>query len=1359
MEPRDDPRRQVQPPSPLPSSSSSYLLKDISNFKTPKNPSKIPRTPSTKSDAKFFTAQKATPSSMASRRKMSAAAPTRSKAARRLKDFELEQSKSARRNQVTKEKSLKSLSKSLSVWLNFLFENPKSCGCDVSRFTGEFDRDGSHSSQGDKECSAKGKREAGPGRGVKVGVDGPWRGPKRQRDMKWKGNSESRDPLHLGLKTSLKDICSFDDLKERMRAYLSLDSCNEIFDTMTQVAKNIDDGRLNMRAHCPIVTDVGMKERSLGILMSYNPVWLRIGLFVILGGDLLLPTAQVNSEQEMTFLRMVIEKHFFSHAELAKIFAYNKMVDGLYRPGYFEKLGSVILKRFLLLVLVLDRAKSQSSLPLKYGIDGRDGGSPLLFSSQSNIKSSRQVISEFLTSDIMHGEGNLLAHLTIVGYKVTYQQSPLVEYSFKVTELYEDLQDGIRLCRAIQLLQHDSSILLKLVVPSDTHKKSLVNCGVAIQYLKQAGVPLHDEDGTLITEEDIANGEKELVLSLLWNMFVHLQLPLLINKKLLSMEISKIRGVIVEHSSSCTTLEMLLNWIQAVGESYELKVENFSSLVDGKAMWCLLDYYFRKEHSSSFSSKDPDETNKVISLVSTSEYADAVHNFILSQKLTLLLGNFPEVLQVSDLLEYNSACNDRSVIILLVFLSFQLLVKRNMDQLNFHKLLGPDIQTPERKHPSTQLSFLHSPTVLNPEDASRSFKAIMTWWQDMAQMNNRCNPKTATAIQQCSLITRKASNIERENAAKMIQSHFRRLLEFRKYMKMRKATYLLQVAVRAWLAAKLRSSKHFSGPNSQTSFFCTVKNPENCRGYMALMVDRHDFVNLRTSVLVIQHAVRMWISRRRQKESRLLQDLTMAATVIQACIRGTNVRSQYTQMVANFHQDVLYSLHSQAALIIQSSWRKFIVRKSLQEKHFAATKIQSQFRGFQMRKSLEEQKEAVLKIQSIFRCLRCKKDFQRYMRIHSSVIVIQSHFRRWDAQRRYHVLRCHAVMIQSQHFFIQFSRHNEAAIRIQTDFRCMKQCKAYSSQRFAAIQIQSFVRGYITRKRLLGSSFCHKISNNDFSNRNFKGKRIVQSVLKLQQWWRKVLLLKMTKSAITIQSYYRQWMARKRASRERQRIVVIQSYWKGYLARKDSKGQLKDLRVKVQKTAANIDNSMRLINRLLAALAELLSMRSISGILHTCATLDVTTEHSQRCCEELVAAGAVGTLLKLIQSVSRSIPDQEVLKHALSTLRNLARYPHLTEVLIDTHGFVQTILWELIRNKEEGYFIACDLLKKICSNKKGSEAMQSYPPLIKRLHTLVDDLKKKAGNDKRNVRSSVSREHADRRLKEAVELIELIRKR
>lgn len=157
--------------------------------------------------------------------------------------------------------------------------------------------------------------------------------------------------------------------------------------------QNIDEGRLKMKAHCPIVTDVGMREKAIKILMCYNPIWLQIGLYIIFGSDSLLPKVDSHREDDLAFLRMVIEKQFFSHAGLAKSYAYNKLVDGLYRPGYFESLGNVILKRFLLLALILDRAKSQSGLPIKYGIDGIDGGSPLLFNVKWNIKSSRQMIN------------------------------------------------------------------------------------------------------------------------------------------------------------------------------------------------------------------------------------------------------------------------------------------------------------------------------------------------------------------------------------------------------------------------------------------------------------------------------------------------------------------------------------------------------------------------------------------------------------------------------------------------------------------------------------------------------------------------------------------------------------------------------------------------------------------------------------------------------------------------------------------------------------------------------------------------------------------------------------------------------
>ncbi|KAL8468916.1 hypothetical protein ACS0TY_031938 [Phlomoides rotata] len=1462
------------PASPLPNPpSSSSIFRDISNFNTPKHPLK---TPSFQASPQFFTALKNTPSSSFRRGPKTSA--LKSKAARRLKAFELEQSKSARKAQSEKDRSLKSLARSLTVWLNFLFENPCSCGCDPASFTGEFSGSGSVGVT-EEVIVNNGKRESGPSRSV--GVDGPWRGPKRQRGLLWRGEVNDElgrnvfsNSMFSRLRTSLQDICSFEDLKERMRMYLSLDGCKEVCEAMTQVTKNIDEGRLKMKASCPIVSDVGMKEKALRVLTSYNPMWLRIGLYVILGGDSLLPNGDVTSEQENAFLRMVLEKQFFSHTGLAKAHAYNKQVEGLYRPGYYDKLGNVILKRFLLLVIILDRTKCQTSLPLKYGIDGLDGGSPPLFSLKSNIKSSRQVIIDFLPSDVMHGEGNLLAHLLIVGYKVTYQQNPLIEYDFKVTDLFEDLRDGIRLCRAIGLLKHDPSILMKVLVPSDSQKKSLVNCGIALQYLRQAGVSLLDEDGTEIIGEDVVNGDKELTLSLLWNMFIHLQLPLLINKTYLSEEIANIRGAVVENSSTQLPLDLLLNWIQAVCETYDFKVESPSSLLDGKAMWCLLDYYFRKEQDCSCSFKDQGGTKGEVSIMSAIEYTDAVYNFILSQKLTSLLGNFPEVLQVSDILEHNGACNGQTVIVLLVFLSVQLLVKRNMDKLNFHKLLGFGCQNLN----SSRLS-----TVWNDEkDPSNNFKSIMAWWQDMAQQNGKCSLNPDIFNEKCFLNGRKDSAVQRENAATIIQSHYRRLVERRNYMKITNAALVLQSVTLAWLSVKKKESiKELMGrselKSSSSNHTARGKPLEKFGMYHTFMADRHYFVNLRKSITVIQQAIRVWNVQRHYKtrsvcNKKCILEPMNVASVSQSCNHGLRSTTVYTEMGTPKHKgSVAYEedgrddLESAAAITIQNSWKGYIFSKSFRSRHIAATKIQSHYRGWFMRKSFACKKRAIKTIQRSFRCSRTRRYFQVHEMKNESAVIIQSHLRGWMARREVHRERDIFIRIQSycrgwlqrKEYLLQ----NDAAKKIQSSFHCMNCRKAFVSQRHAAIDIQCYIRGKITRRRLLGAFYSQK--NVKFGFEGLELKIFLQSVLKLQRWWRYVLQVRVktksaaviqshfrgwiasqmvkremqcvvviqtywkgylarkdvrgqqldlqlraksalviqshfqgwiarrmakrekqrvvliqsywkgyfarkdargqqldlqlrTKSAIVIQSHFRGWIARRMAKREKQRVVLIQSYWKGYLARKDARGQLLDLRMRMQKSAANVDDNRRLINRLILALSELLSMKSISNILHTCATLDVATELSQRCCEELVAAGAIGTLLKLIRSVSRSIPDQQVLKHALSTLRNLARFPNLAEVLVESRGCAETVVLEFIRNKEEGYFIAAELLKRMFKCEIGALTVRKSPALLKRLNNLAEDLSRKAGHDKRNARNLVARENAERRLKVVVELLKII---
>ncbi|KAL3742143.1 hypothetical protein ACJRO7_017602 [Eucalyptus globulus] len=1332
--------------------SSSSLLKDISNFKTPSRPSHKP--PALRSpDSRFFTASRHTPlppPSSAARRagRPSAAAPSaaarsrqkQSASRRRLRAFELEQSRSSRKAQLRKEQNLRTLARSLTAWLNYLLRHPRSCGCDLDSVGSGW--------RGDEGNAAKGKRGSWPEGGVGFDPAGP--SPKRRRDLRWRNEEEDGDRSSEGLsnlrfdrlRDSLKEVCSFDDLKERMRVYLNLASCKEIFKVMTQVTKNIDEGRLKMKAHCPIVTDFGMKEKVIRILLCYNPLWLRIGLYIILGGESLLPNGDAESDQDIAFLKLVIERQFLSHEGLAKAYAYNKKVEGLYRPGYYESLGNVILKRFLLLVLALDRAKSQSSLPLKYGIDGLDGGSPLLFSLQSSIKSSSQMVNDFLSSDVMHGEGNLLAHLVIVGFKVSYQQCPLIEYDFRLTDVLEDLHDGVRLCRAIQLLKQDSSILLKLVVPADTMKKNVANCGIALQYLKQSGVPLKDEDGMTIEADDVACGDKELTLSLLWNMFLYLQLPLLIDKEILAEEVSRVRGVFVDKSiiHDCSLLDVILNWIQAICNSYGLKIDNLDSLIDGKAIWCLLDYYFRTELHHSCPLKDNDGARGEASVMAAADYTDAVHNFILSQKLTGLLGDFPEILQISDILEHHGVCNSRSVIILLVFLACHLVMKKNMDHLNFHKLLSCTCHV-ERRHSSHQRCLVNSS--LAKEDADRlsnealeaanRFKAIQAWWQSMAEKDFKSISNPQNSALDVFPISKSENKPKRDDAACLIQSRYRGMIERRKFLKIMDAVSLLQSATRAWLVVRQKMLLPRSFVTEVDEFLCgRGKSSETYGRYLLLIFYRHNFVKLRRSVLLIQQAARKWISQKCQRKE-------MSSTI----------------------------LRTKAASQIQLAWRNVCLRNSLNYKCCAAIKIQSYVRGWFLRREYLNQKQAALTIQSNFQRLRCRRLKQRAEITLKSAIIIQCYARRWLCQRWYS--RCYQLIVQIQSWCRgwlirkDFLARREAAIKIQSSARGLICWKALCNYRYAAIDIQSFVRGQITRKRLTGPlnsrtvNFSSTIQTSSGYSQNSKIKIPLSSILRLQRWWRRVLLQRLrSKSAIFIQSYARGWIAKRKAARERDRVVLIQSYWKGYLTRKESRAQVVDLRLRVQKAAENVDDNMRIINRLKAALSELLNIRSVTSILHTCATLDMATRHSQKCCEKLVEAGAIDKLLKLIRSMTRSIPDQEVLKHALSTLRNLARYAELLDVLIDSHGSIEIIFFELLRNKEDGFFIASELLKKICTRDKGAGALRKSPSLLKRLNGLVEELTRRVHNDKRNGRVIASKENTERRLKEAAELLKLM---
>ena len=113
---------------------------------------------------------------------------------------------------------------------------------------------------------------------------------------------------------------------------------------------------------------------------------------------------------------------------------------GRHAEGYLEALSGTILKRALLLAFLLDRA--QAGLPVN---------TPLLFRRDAPCKSSADVVRAALQASC-HGEGDVLRHLALMGYRLYHSQEPIREYDFRVSNLAVDLRDGVRLCRLVDVL-------------------------------------------------------------------------------------------------------------------------------------------------------------------------------------------------------------------------------------------------------------------------------------------------------------------------------------------------------------------------------------------------------------------------------------------------------------------------------------------------------------------------------------------------------------------------------------------------------------------------------------------------------------------------------------------------------------------------------------------------------------------------------------------------------------------------------------------------------------------------------------------------------------------------------------------
>ncbi|NXR24765.1 ASPM protein, partial [Cinclus mexicanus] len=933
---------------------------------------------------------------------------------------------------------------------------------------------------------------------------------------------------------SLKAYTARRKLNRLRRAACLLFTSEAMVKAIQKLEVEIETRRLLVRRDRHLWKDIGERQKVLNWLLSYNPLWLRIGLETIYGELIAL-----ESNSDVMGLAIFILNRLLWNPDIAAEYRH-PVVPHLYREGHEEALSKFTLKKLLLLVCFLDCAKRSRLID----------HDPCLFCKDAEFKASKDLLLAF-SRDFLSGEGDLSRHLSFLGLPVSHIQTPLDEFDFAVTNLAVDLQCGIRLVRTVELLTKNWSLSKQLRVPAISRLQKMHNVDIVLNALKERGVHLKDETGVSIDSRDIVDRHRERTLALLWKIVFAFQVDVFLNVEHLKEEIEFLEtthkrkallGAVktfpnyfkVQEDSNFSSqtysenVKLLMAWVNAVCRFYNIKVENFTvCFSDGRVLCHLIHHYHPCYMPLEAVCQRTTQTVECSGTVtvglnsSSSSESDTSLNVVeemFDQTVT------PSVLY-KELLD-----NEKQ--------NFQLINAAVSDlggipAMVHHADMSNTI--PDEKVVITYLSFLCS-RLLDLRQETRAARLIQTTWRSYRLKRelklSQERDRAARIIQKSAMnFLARRRVLRKENAAVFIQKHWR--------------GYLARMTLFNLRKAKLEEARNKSAIVIQTYW----------RRYSA----RKRYLQLRHSVIFVQARIRM------VKSVAAYKRIVWATVTIQRHLRATKLAKIDRQR---------YEILKSSALTIQSAFRRWR-RYKIQQKIKAALVIQSYFRKWQSSK-LAKRRRAALVIQSWYRMHR---DLKQYLHVKQSVIKIQAWYRCQLARRVYQEHRAKTVTIQQYYRAYKLGKAERksylqkyaAVIVLQAAFRGMKARELYRQAKAACV-IQSLWRMKREKQRFLQlKKSVTTLQSHVRKYQQVKRYRDIKSAVSvIQTWYRAHVAAKKAAAAfqrvrlaaIVLQSAYRGMQARRQA-RILRSVIRIQSSFRTYVARKRFKN-LRDAAVKIQ---------------------------------------------------------------------------------------------------------------------------------------------------------------------------------------------------
>uniref|UniRef100_A0A7N5JSI8 Assembly factor for spindle microtubules n=1 Tax=Ailuropoda melanoleuca TaxID=9646 RepID=A0A7N5JSI8_AILME len=1056
-------------------------------------------------------------------------------------------------------------------------------------------------------------------------------------------------------------------LNRLRRAACRLFTSEKMVKAIKKLEIEIEARRLIVRKDRHLWKDVGERQKVLNWLLSYNPLWLRIGLETIFGELLSL-----EDNSDVMGLAVFILNRLLWNPDIAAEYRH-PTVPHLYRDGHEEALSKFTLKKLLLLVCFLDYAKISKLID----------HDPCLFCKDAEFKTSKDILLAF-SRDFLSGEGDLSRHLSLLGLPVNHVQTPFDEFDFAVTNLAVDLQCGVRLVRIMELLTRDWNLSTKLRMPAISRLQKMHNVDIVLQILRSRGIQLNDEHGNTILSKDIVDRHREKTLALLWKIAFAFQVDISLNSDQLKEEIDFLKhtqsmkktmsaqscrsdaiiskkkdkrnsGSFEQYSES---IKLLMEWVNAVCAFYNKKVENFTvSFSDGRVLCYLIHHYhpyyvpFDAICQRTTQTVECTQTGSVV--LNSSSDSDGS-----SLDLSLKAFDHENTSELyKELLE-----NEKK--------NFQLVRSAIRDLGGIPAMINHSDMSntiPDEKVVITYLSFLCA-RLLDLCKEARAARLIQTTWRkyklktDLKRHQER--DKAARIIQSAMIHFLTKQRLKKEiNAALTIQKYWRRLLAERKLLMLKKE--------------KLEKVQ-----NESASVIQAVWRSYNARKYLHKV----------KAACKIQAWYRYWKARK--------EYLAVLKTVkiIQGCFCTKQERTWFLNVRVS-------------TVIIQRKWRATLAGRIAREhflmmkRHRAACLIQANFRRYKGRQVFLRQKSAALTIQRYIRARKVGKcERIKYLELKKSTVVLQALVRGWLVRKRILEQRTKIRLLH----FTAAAYYHLSALRIQRAYKLHMAVKNANKQVNSVICIQRWFRTKLQQKR-----FAQKYHS------------IVKSQHEVQE-----CMSRQNRAASVIQKAVRRFLLRKKQEKFNNGISKIQALWRGYSWRKKNDcTKIKAIRLSLQLVNREIREENKLYKRTALALHYLLTYKHLSAILEALKHLEVVTRLSPLCCENMAQSGAVSKIFVLIRSCNRSVPCMEVIRYAVQVLLNVAKYEKTTAAVYDAENCIDTLLdlLQMYREKpgdkvpDKGGSIftkTCCLLAVLLKTTNRASDVRSRSKVVDRIYSL-----------------------------------------